>query len=152
MGACLLTKNIPKLVGAISPLSVHGAFSKQRSWLAAFALERMRDIPALAGHFACILLALEINDIYALQDGSVKHVDRLARLSSQYFDVFMAVYPECAVPKIHYSLHIPDIIRKKGYYLTTFACERKHKHVKKYAEYCKSPFSERLLMRCVRLS
>ena len=82
-------------------------------------------------------------DIYFLADKAVGFADQLADMTSKYFELFMKLLPHCAVPKLHMMLHIPLIMKWKGYYVNTFACERKHIMTKAFAKISKGHYLER---------
>ena len=57
----------------------------------------------------------------------------LAFAICEHFRLFLLAYGEDNVrPKHHYAIHLPDMLRRFGFLLSTFTHERKHKVIKRY--------------------
>ena len=64
------------------------------------------------------------------------------------------LYECCRIPKIHFILHIPRIMRRMGWYCDTLAWERKHREVKQFLDqakgnaldYCHKHVNRRMLL------
>ncbi len=94
-------------------------------------------------HGVCPQLSAEIQCLEALykvilawlkakrsRDAS-QEASNLATCQRQHMRLFVATYGwEVVRPKMHYSLHLPNQFRRKGFALDAFATERKHRYFK----------------------
>ena len=82
--------------------------------LVAFTQQVLIPAGILGPHVECFLLLASIMDIYNMGDNAVNHVRELDSQSQTYVEMFDALYPWLAIPKLHMLLHIPKIILRKG--------------------------------------
>jgi len=60
--------------------------------------------------------------------------DELEAAIKKHLDCFISAYGEAEIrPKHHYSMHLPDMLRRFGVLVSTFTHERKHRAVKRYS-------------------
>ena len=87
----------------------------------------------LAKEVASMIAALEVVELLqATRTGSVSP-EQLSRAIFKHLDLCLASYgEEFCKPKHHYSMHLPDMLRRFGYLLSTFVQERKHRLVLRY--------------------
>jgi hypothetical protein len=64
--------------------------------------------------------------------GEVGHVDLRLHVE-KHLQLYQETYPDEWFPKCHYATHLPDHLEHKGYLLSCWTHERKHKHIKKVA-------------------
>ena len=55
---------------------------------------------------------------------------------AQHHVTYLALYGDCAKPKLHYMRHVPQCIRRHGKTLSCFSSERRHKKSKQKAAFC----------------
>ena len=86
------------------------------------------EIQCLQGLYKVILAWLKAK---RCRDASEEVVLKFAESQGQHLRLFVATYGwEAVRPKMHYSLHLPAQIRRKGFVLDAFATERKHRYFK----------------------
>ncbi|CAE7361700.1 unnamed protein product, partial [Symbiodinium sp. CCMP2456] len=66
----------------------------------------------------------------------------LQRLIVQHCQGFIEVYgPDHAIPKLHYSMHLPMMLDAKKTLISCFTHERKHRMIKQFANHLNNPGS-----------
>lgn len=109
---------------SVLPLAV--AFSEEV--LQAVCPQLSAEIQCLQGLYKVILAWLKAK---RCRDASEEVVLKFAESQGQHLRLFVATYGwESVRPKMHYSLHLPAQIRRKGFVLDAFATERKHRYFK----------------------
>ncbi|CAE7339574.1 unnamed protein product, partial [Symbiodinium sp. CCMP2592] len=74
--------------------------------------------------------------------GQVLVPAELQRLITQHCQGFMETYgPESAIPKLHYSMHLPMMLAAKKTLVSCFTHERKHRAIKELANHLNNPGS-----------
>ncbi len=110
-----------------------------------FVMDRIiRPSGALAEHVRWFDLASRIMDLLLLGDQCVLHCDELQELERQHHEVFMELFPDCAKPKLHYSRHIAECVRRFQVNLNCFSTERRHRASKSVAAFCYNRMSRSL--------
>ncbi|CAE7265155.1 unnamed protein product [Symbiodinium sp. CCMP2592] len=72
--------------------------------------------------------------------GQVLVPAELQRLITQHCQGFMETYgPESAIPKLHYSMHLPMMLAAKKTLVSCFTHERKHRAIKELANHLNNP-------------
>jgi hypothetical protein len=105
---------------------------------------------ALPAEIACFRLLGRIIYLLRLGNGCVARLGRLKALLHEHQVQFMALYPEAATPKLHYTNHIPDCIARWGVLFACFATERKHRASKGIAAFAFKNWCLTLLRRTTR--
>jgi len=83
---------------------------------------------------SCIAVLLVVELLQAIKACDLSP-DELEAAIFRHFEMFLIAYGAAHVrPKHHYAIHLPAMLRKFGFLLSTFTHERKHKTVKKYTQ------------------
>ena len=106
---------------------------------------------ALPAEIACFRLLGRIIYLLRLGNGRVARMGRLKALLHEHHVQFMALYPQAATPKLHFTRHIPDCIARWGVLFACFATERKHRASKGIAGFAFRRWCLTLLRRTTRL-
>ena len=104
----------------------------------------------LPAEIACFRLMGRIIYMLRLGNGCVAKLGRLRALLHEHQVQFMALYPEAATPKLHFTRHIPDCIARWGVLFACFATERKHRASKGIATFAFRHWCLTLLRRTTR--
>ena len=70
-------------------------------------------------HVKCLALLAGITDILFCTD-PMSFIALLRNLLVQHHDLYVELYPDCAKPKVHYLLHLPDHMLKFGVLMSCF--------------------------------
>lgn len=84
----------------------------------------------------CYILLRNVLDVLLLasRDGGGCHADKLCQSIQQHSAEFLRVYgPEHFLPKHHYAVHLPEMLRLHGCLLACWVQERRHKELKRFA-------------------
>lgn len=108
---------------------------KPQTCTAAFQIIASRPRAVAAAALASFVAMADI--VALLQDcklrcpPSASAIDKLQQLQQEHLQLFMNCYgPDYVKPKHHYSLHIPEQMRRDKFLLDTFVLERKHRVAK----------------------
>ena len=105
---------------------------------------------ALPAEIACFRLLGRIIYLLRLGNGCVARLSRLKALLHEHHVQYMALYPEAATPKLHFTRHIPDCMARWGVLFACFATERKHRASKGIAAFAFRHWCLTLLRRTTR--
>ena len=86
--------------------------------------------PDLADHWTCLSLMARILAILAAGDEAVQQAQELENLIRQHAALFLALFPKCVKPKLHWLFHVPTLMRHFEVNLSCWVMERKHRAVK----------------------
>ena len=86
-------------------------------------------------HIACFDQLRQIVASLARGDETCQDIDRLKGNVAAHHVAFVALYPACVKPKLHYLKHTVECIEKFGCNLSCFGPERRHKDAKHVAAY-----------------
>lgn len=86
---------------------------------------------ALASFVAMADIVALLQDCKLRCPPSASAIDKLQQLQQEHLQLFINCYgPDYVKPKHHYSLHIPEQMRRDKFLLDTFVLERKHRIAK----------------------
>ena len=80
--------------------------------------------------------AFVIKKVSRMQDSALHYLPDLTLTTTQHHKLFVALHPELAKKKVHYSLHGPEDLGKRKRNLNCFSAERFHKLLKARAATC----------------
>ena len=90
------------------------------------------------GPLPVILSIIAVLDVVEMLQGIKCHAtdpDDLARAIKKHLDLFIDAYgKEKMRPKHHYVLHLPSMLRRFGFLLSTFVHERRHRVIRRYTQ------------------
>jgi hypothetical protein len=101
-------------------------------WLREVALPTVGDNSAevMSGISLCVVVPL----LTIVNSGLIR-AGQLATAIGRHLSLHKAAYGlDLWLPKTHFTIHLPDILRRHKCLLSTFVQERKHRHVKVTAE------------------
>ncbi len=95
----------------------------------------MQPQSVLEDYYKCYLDMCTILDILMLQDSALEHIDLLRRTIERHHRAFATLYGvDTFFPKVHYIMHLPDVILAQGSNFSAFTVERKHRMAKQVAQ------------------
>ena len=104
------------------------------SCLVAFGDAALTD--AMPAHVACLRFLYTIQVLILMGDRLLAHLALLEELLAAHHDLFLALYGECAKPKLHYMRHLARLLGQFKKVLTCFGPERHHRNTKRMAAFC----------------
>jgi hypothetical protein len=107
----------------------------------------IRPTRILMDHIACFDDLRSIVQCLRLADDVVQLVPQVKLLLKKHHEAYLALYPECAKPKLHYLKHAVDCIARFKCNLNCFAPERKHKEAKGTGSFCYNKLSKAITTR-----
>ena len=81
----------------------------------------------LPAHATCMRMLFTTQFIALMGDSGLPHMQLLDELLEAHQVLFLALYPSCAKPKLHYVRHLARMWRRFGKVLTCFSAERHHR-------------------------
>ena len=106
-------------------------------WL--FVLLALVPAGLLPKHVECFAMLMTILDLLMHDDVVFERMDVLRHAISAHFDGYMELYTDLFKPKLHFTLHIPDMLLILGKNWNCMSPEAFHKVVKSYARNCMGP-------------
>ncbi len=154
----------PKCYGKLSLKLADRVGKKKKSHIKAFSSEVVMLITALGAvsdmllgpvaklqqESECFRLLVRIVDMLRGGDKNAGRHEELRELIEQHQRRYMALYPTCVKPKLHYAQHLPACWARFGRNLSCFAPERKHRVSKRLGAFCFNQMAKTLTIRCAR--
>ena len=111
-----------------------------------FARLVLRPTGAMERHVRCLEL------LVAMQEGlnqpqPWRNAARLVALNAEHHALFLELYPESVVPKLHYLVHVFECLRRFRCRLNCFSTERKHRETKRLGAFAFRELQKTLLTR-----
>ena len=116
-------------------------------WLIAFGDMVLAPGGLMFAHMACLRLLYDIQVIIMLGDAAHRIVGLLVQIVAAHHDLYLALYPRCMKPKLHFLRHLPGLIDYFKCVLTCFSGERHHKASKRMASFLYKNMATTLLRR-----
>lgn len=82
--------------------------------LGKFADAVVKPLGVASDHVACFDSLRLIADLLSSGDCALQHVDLLKRTLATHHERFVALYPGCAKPKLHFLRHVPELMQRHG--------------------------------------
>lgn len=114
--------------------------------LALFAQLVLAPAGVMQAHAECLMKLYDITCMLRQTKDIVENVDLLENAMAEHHQCYNHLYK--AIPKVHLHRHVPDKIRKHGFYVSCWGPERDHHFSKLIARCAYNKCTQTLLDRC----
>ncbi len=115
------------------------------SIMVAFADAALEEV--MPAHVATLRFLYTVQVMVFLGDGVLAHLRLLDEILAAHHDLFLALYGDCAKPKLHYMRHLAKLFHQFQKNINCFSAERHHKRSKQVAARCFKEMTTSLLRR-----